>query len=368
MFHALFVFIGKANRTNLHRHGAASPRSQYRWGRRDFDFLAFNLEATRLAGIEQHEIIGVMDESFVEKSGKKTYGLGKFYDACIGRARKGLAISLVALVDLDEHTAYAIQADQIPPKREEQSRLDFAIAQYNAVRDRLPWQQMTWVADGYYAKRPFVDAVCARGDVMVGKLRKDAALRYLYRGPRRVGPGRPKKYDGKVVYSELERWKWVKDVEEGVQLLTAVLWHDSLKRQLRVVMLRWMTNTGPKHLLLFSTETQLDPVEVYRLYQARFQIEFLFRDARQHVGLDDAQVRDQQSLHHHFNLSLSALNILRIEELRRGEGVFSIASARRRKQNEELMNRIFSTLGIDPTHPKIRPHLSDFRDYGVIAA
>lgn len=371
MFHALFVFIGKANRTNLSRHGAPSPRTQYRWGRRAFDFLAFNLEATRLAEVHEHEVIGVLDESFIEKSGKKTHGLGKFYDGCLGRARKGLAISLAALVDLDEHTAYALQADQIPPKREDQSRLDFAIDQYKRVRRRLPWEQMTWVCDGYYAKRPFVDAVCDKKDVMVGKLRKDAALRYLYRGPRRRGPGRPKKFDGKVIYSELARWKWVKDVEgldENVQLLTEVLWHNSLKRELRVVMLRWMTKSGPKHLLLFSTETQMDPVEVYRLYQARFQIEFLFRDARQHVGLDDAQVREKASLHHHFNLSFSALNLLRIEELRRGEGVLSIASARRRKQNEDLMNRIFSTLDIDTTHPKIQPHLSDFRNYGVIAA
>ncbi len=89
---------------------------------------------------------------------------------------------------------------------------------------------------------------------------------------------------------------------------------------------------------------------------------------KQHLGLADCQARDEEALHFHFNLSLAALNLLRIQEVQRGEGVISIASARRRKQNENLMNRIFSILGIDSTQPQIQPHLPEIRDYGVIAA
>ncbi len=84
--------------------------------------------------------------------------------------------------------------------------------------------------------------------------------------------------------------------------------------------------------------------------------------------MNDCQARDEKALDFHFNLSLSALNLLRLEELDRGEGVLSIASARRRKQNENLIHRIFDRLGIDPTSPIIQPILSDLSNYGAIAA
>ena len=53
------------------------------------------------------------------------------------------------------------------------------------------------ITDGYYSKRKFLDGVRALGMHQIGKLRHDANLRYLYQGPGRPGPGRPKLYDGK---------------------------------------------------------------------------------------------------------------------------------------------------------------------------
>ncbi len=368
MFAAFFSFAGRANRTNLHRYGAPSPRTQYRWARRDFDFVDFNLQALQQAGVFEHELVTVIDESFIDKSGQQSHGLGWFYDGCAGRARKGQALSLIGLVDLDEHVAYALDARQVPAKNPQETSLAFAARQYTELRPRLPETISICLADGGYAKKPFVDGVCGCGDTLISKLRKDASMRYLYTGPQKTGPGAPKRYDGKVRYDDLSRWRWMGEVEAGVSLLTTVLWHNSLKRQIRVVMLRWEAKGKWKHVLLFSTDPEMDPWQVYRLYSARFQIEFLFKDGKQHLGLADCQARDEEALHFHFNLSLAALNLLRIQEVQRGEGVISIASARRRKQNENLMNRIFSILGIDSTQPQIQPHLPEIRDYGVIAA
>ena len=112
----------------------------------------------------------------------------------------------------------------------------------------------------------------------------------------------------------------------------------------------------------------MDAFEVVRLYRSRFQVEFLFREGKQELGLSDCQARDADGLAFHFNLSLSALNVLRLEEFQRGEGVLSIASARRRKQNENLMLRLFDRLGLDPTSPIIQPIFQDLRNYGAIAA
>ena len=153
-----------------------------------------------------------------------------------------------------------------------------------------------------------------------------------------------------------------------MSLLSKVVYHHSLKRKVRVVMVWWMVRGRARHILLASSDLEMCPWEVYHLYNARFQIEFVFRDAKQYCGLQDSQVRDAQALHFHFNLSLATLNLLRVEELARGLGVISIASAKRRKQNEDLIYRLFSRFEIDPERPENQIHLRELRDYGVIAA
>jgi len=47
------------------------------------------------------------------------------------------------------------------------------------------------------------------------------------------------------------------------------------------------TKKGYSYAVLFSTDTQLDALSIYQYYQARFQIEFLFRHAKQFTGLCD---------------------------------------------------------------------------------
>jgi len=46
-------------------------------------------------------------------------------------------------------------------------------------------------------------------------------------------------------------------------------------------------------------------------YGARFQLAFLFKDAKQHTGLDHCQVRDPEKLHFHWNAALTSVNLAR---------------------------------------------------------
>ncbi|MBK8325555.1 MAG: transposase [Moraxellaceae bacterium] len=103
---------------------------------------------------------------------------------------------------------------------------------------------------------------------------------------------------------------------------------------------------GTKRALLFSTDTSLDALSLYRYYQARFQIEFLFRDAKQFTGLGDCQARSEQALHNHFNASFTALNLLKWQDRQMSpqRTPISIASWKRRCFNVLFMERIFQTL------------------------
>ena len=48
------------------------------------------------------------------------------------------------------------------------------------------------------------------------------------------------------------------------------------------------------------------------IYRLRYQIEFVIRDAKQHSGLLHCQARSQEKLDFHLNMSVVAVNLLRL--------------------------------------------------------
>ena len=85
----------------------------------------------------------------------------------------------------------------------------------------------------------------------IGKLRADANLRYLYRGPKRPGRGRQKTYDGKVNWSDLSRFERLETEDEHTVLYHQVLNHVQLKRNLQVVVV--VNTQSNRYVVLFST-------------------------------------------------------------------------------------------------------------------
>src|SRR4030095_8872234 len=92
-----------------------------------------------------------------------------------------------------------------------------------------------------------------------------------------------------------------------------------------------------RYAVLFSTDVDLEPQRLYRYYKARFQIEFLFRDAKQFAGLRDCQARSKAKLDVHFNASLSAVTFAKLEARHQTGNcgqAFSMASLKRRAFNQ----------------------------------
>ena len=100
-------------------------------------------------------------------------------------------------------------------------------------------------------------------------VRHDANLRYLYQGPGRPGPGRPKLYDGKVQWDDLSRFERLPSDDDTVVLYYQVLNHVHLRRNLRVVLV--VDTRTRRRAVLFSTDTDMDVQTLYRSYKARFQ-------------------------------------------------------------------------------------------------
>jgi hypothetical protein len=206
---------------------------------------------------------------------------------------------------------------------------------------------------------------------LLGKLRHDANLRSLYTGPRH-SRGRPKQCDGKVRFNDLNRFEFVRETEEGIRLYTAGVNSVHFKRTIRVVYLLKQDGDKVHTALLFSTAIHLSAWDIYRFYKARFQIELLFRDAKQLTGLSDCQARNKAALHFHFNATMTALNLIKLEDRQQvsaSEGhVVSIMSWKIRKLNEHLLQRFSDMLGLDFGSIKSHPDYETLRNYGAIAA
>jgi hypothetical protein len=193
------------------------------------------------------------------------------------------------------------------------TRVDDYAQHLNNTRCFFPTSVRYLVADGYYYRSQFWDAVRELNLDFIGKLKVDANLRYLYTGEQNK-LGSPRKYDGKFDSNYLSRFKFVKNLKPGVSLYTLVLGSSCLNCQISLACISEVQANGKiKNALLFSTDIHLLPEQIVEYYQASFPIEFILRYPQQFTGLSDCQARHLPRLDCHFNASLIALNLAKHE-------------------------------------------------------
>jgi hypothetical protein len=381
LFVTILVLRGRVNFRNLSRYCDYSERTIARQFRKPFDWPDFH-QRVLMTVLDPHaELVSAHDASFLPKSGKQTFGLGHFFNGCASRAERGLEISTLAVVDVTRRCAFTLAVAQTPPGEEapkaaqEETRVDFYTQQLRAHRHRLPPSITYHCVDGYYAKKKYIDAVVSLDLHAITKLRSDADCMFLYPGPHPKRRGARRKYAGKVNFQDLSRFEDLGTRADAphLHLYTAVVWHQTLKRRLRlVVLLNRKDPAKPRFIVLGSTGPELNVHKLIDLYAARFQIEFLFRDSKQFTGLLDCQARAASALDFHFNASLATLNLVRAEDLGMPQGqephVFSMASWKQCHFNERLLEVFMEKFALDPTWVKNQACYDELRTYGAIAA
>ena len=173
-----------------------------------------------------------------------------------------------------------------------------------------------FVGDGHYACKPMVKGLDARGLILAGKLRRDAALWVPWTEPPTGRPGRPRKYAGRFDRTRIGELPVVEPPDEGKRLYHAQLYYKPFGKLLRVVFVL-DADADPaavaRPTTLFATDPKMAPKRIYRIHVDRFQIEFNFRDAKQHLGLAACQARTAERHHFHLNAVLAALAWTRLE-------------------------------------------------------
>ncbi|WP_147272016.1 hypothetical protein [Marinilabilia salmonicolor] len=107
----LFMSIrGRVNFLQLARYGKYKEQRYRQQFEKTFDFLAYNTEFTLSQGSGNYAI--AFDPSYVSKSGKQTPGVGWYWSGCANSAKWGLEIGGLAAIDIDNHTAFHLEAIQ----------------------------------------------------------------------------------------------------------------------------------------------------------------------------------------------------------------------------------------------------------------
>ena len=360
---------GRATYRNLSRYSYLHEKTYSRWFKRDFDFLQLNSLALE-EYVNKKDLLAIIDCSFVNKSGQKTDGLDKFYNGKASKTEKGLEISTLAVVDTTYNTAYNLSTRQTPRlENPQETRIDWYLKHFATDCYQLPQSVKYLVTDGYYSKKKFTNGIVKLNYHQVGKLRHDANLRYLYTGEHKAGPGRKKQYDGKVNFNDVNRFEQIK-IDNKLSIYTAIVNSITLKSNIRIAYLVKKIGKKLQTALFFSTDIDLSALKIYSFYKSRFQIEFLFRDAKQFMGLTHCQARSQQALNFHFNVTMTTLNFIKFQHFKSDPHLLhkplSISSWKTRYFNQHLLLRFSRILGFDLSSNKYKSAYQSLRDYGVI--
>ncbi len=368
----LFLSINApVNFLQLGRYGQYGEQRYRQQFEGDFDFFNFNSTL-----IQQHcgtRLVIAFDPSYIPKSGRKTEGVGWFWSGSASQSKWGLEIGGIAVLDLDNHTALHLEAVQTIPL-EGETLLDFYARIINERAPKLKKISNVVVADAYFSKEPFVSKLMLCGLDVISRLRDDVRLRYILQIKKTGEKGRPKTNGNKVNFSSLDNKHFsIESVSDDLRIQTAVVYAVALKRLVRVVFVEFLKNGKvTSSSVYFSTNIEMEAAEILEIYQTRFQIEFVYRDAKQHTSLTSCQARNKEKLYFHFNMSLTAVNVAKIVhwfsipiEERKS---FSLSDIKTINHNTLLLEKFIVMFAIKPYILKNNQNVKELLLYGTIAA
>jgi hypothetical protein len=192
----------------------------------------------------------------------------------------------------------------IPKKRHWKFRTKLELAarllEWLATLVKMAGKTLWVVVDGGYTKLPFLKRALAAGVVVVGRLRKDAALRDLPRPLRpgqRRGRGRPRKY-GKNKISLAKR----AGQKRGWQTVTCTVYNETTTKTYKTFLATYRPAGGVIRVVLvkedhgwfafFCTDPAATVAEILEAFADRATIEQDFHDIKEVWGAGQQQVRN----------------------------------------------------------------------------
>lgn len=291
----------------------------------------------------------VGDECVVTKSGKKSFGLDRFFSSLYGKPVPGLAFFSWSLISVNKRVSCPVMTEQVLKPTEEKPDKKKTRSKAGAKRGRPKGSQnqnrravdlppyllhlqtmltqllvligvelnlIYCVLDGAFGHNNALQMVRQCSLHLISKLRCDAALYFPYAGVQ-TRRGANKKYGHKLNYADIPE-QYLKEITvvNGIQtnIYQMTMWHKRFPDRLNVViMVKINLNTQAcAHIVLFSSDLELAYDKLIDYYRLRFQIEFNFRDAKQFWGLEDFMNVNQLPIYNAANLAMFMVNLSQI--------------------------------------------------------
>ncbi len=294
------------------------------------------------------EYILAGDATTVTKSGKQTNGVDRFFSGVIGKVVRGLEFFVFSLVDVRRRKSYPLAVKQTMRTKAEKDLIkkrkkrclkkkkvgqkahqgrpkgsrnkDKNKPEMSAELVRIStllgslmkiisvFVKVRYVAmDGHFGHHQAVLMARLHGLQLISKMRLDAALLEKYEGEqKKFGPRR--KYGERLDYQRLPA-KYLKKSEQVKDVITnyynAIFLHEKFGCELNVVIIQKLNVKTNKigQVVLFSSDIELEWEKLVDYYSLRFQIEFNFRDAKQHFGLEDFMNQTETGVENAANLA-----------------------------------------------------------------
>jgi putative transposase len=359
---AMLAMTGRITQLGISRwtDKGGSYRTIQRFFHTEIDWLAVKWRFFHLFCYDPNGIYLLAgDESVVTKSGKHTFGLDRFFSSLYDKAVPGLAFFSMALVHVGHRQAYSLSNEQVvrtdeekqqarqrkqkqksakqktsktdPPqkprgrpkgsKNKNKAELPLSTellriqAQAKKVTAllRKKMSVVYFVLDGHFGNHLACQMVRQLDLHLISKMRSDAAL-YLRPTLLQKQTTPQRKYGDRLDFAQMPEDLLCSTHIEGeyeTRMYRAVCLHKNFERLLNVVILkRTHVQSGRVgHVILFSSDLFLGAEALIDYYRLRFQIEFTFRDAKQHFGLEDFMGLTKTSVANAMSLSLFMVNL-----------------------------------------------------------
>ena len=355
---AIFSMTGRVTMLGISRW--AEKGGSYRNVQRFFA-TTFLWTALHLKFVESHlfnpshEYILAGDATTITKSGKNTFGIDRFFSGVLGIVVKGIEFFVISLIDVTNRKSYPLSVKQTvrdkkeiakpkkkPLKKKKRSlkkkstnlqgrpkgalnkdkmklELSSELLRIHELLQSVLKLLRVFVSvkylamDGHYGHNQAVLMARENCLELISKLRKDAVLYEKYEGEQK--PKGPRKKKGERLKLEDIRRKYWQKEERGKEVVTTyyagVFVHPSFGMELKVVIIEKINEKQKKigHAILFSSDVNLSWEKIVEYYGLRFQIEFNFRDAKQHFGLEDFMNTTERGVENAVNLSFLLVNV-----------------------------------------------------------
>ena len=294
------------------------------------------------------------DETVVTKSGKKSYGLDRFFSSLYGQPVPGLSFFTLSLISVKVRTSYPVMMEQMLKQKEPEAQSDKKKPEKKGKKQArkrgrpqgsqnknrrevelkpylvhiqtmlkkllaligLDLKLVYWVMDGAFGNNKALQMVRQCSLHLISKVRCDAALYFPYAGKQKKCGAR-KKYGPKLDYANIPD-PYLKETtsSDGIQtcIFQMTMWHKLFPDPLNVVIINKINlkTRARAHVILFSSDLDLAYDKLIDYYRLRFQIEFNFRDAKQFWGLEDFMNIKQIPIYNAANLSMFMVNLSQV--------------------------------------------------------